>query len=229
MTTHQENKLSMYLTVMQITNYFPEAWQGYLPFRNQYSEFETLVDKIRAIRPLQETKITGVTKDKTALRYKAVDKAIEISEKVFAFASITENYKLKDRVAYTTTDLKRCRDTVANDFNQIIYTEASKYLNELAEYGVSQEDLDELKTLNDAYSAIVANPRQAITNRPKTTSYPNNYFKDADIILKERLDKLVNYFKNSSPDFWHQFKSARKIIDLGYRRKKKEEEAPAAG
>ena len=227
MTTHEENKLSMYLTVLQVTNYFSDEWQGFLPFKTQYQEFLIWVSKIREIRPLQEMKITGVTKDKASVRNNVTDKAIEINEKMYVFASITGNLKLKDRIAYTATELKTCRDTVVNDYIQIIHTEAGKYISELEEYDVTQDDLDELKTLNDAFSIIVENPRQAITGRAKATTYLKSYFKEADMIMKERLDKLINYFKDKSPDFWHQFKSARKIIDLGYGRKKKDEENTA--
>lgn len=228
MNKHQENKLSMYITVQQVTNYFSDAWQGFVPFKNQFNEFETIVEKIKAIRPIQEGKITGVTKDKTEARYIATQKGLEIAEKVYAYASIIGNHKLKDRVSYSVSDFATCRDTVVNDLIQIIYNAGGKYLAELTDFDVTQAYLDELKRLNDAFAAIVENPRQAITNRAKATTYLQGYFKQADTIVKDRLDKLMNYFREKSPDFWQQFISARKIINLGHGKKAVKEKADKA-
>jgi len=223
MTKNQENRLSMYLTVQQVTNYFSNAWQAFLPFKIQYSEFETLLEKIKAIRPIQEAKITGVTKDKTEARKKVSQKALKIGEKVFAYASIIGNNKLKDRVNYRPSDFIRCRDTVLCDYIQVIYNAANQHLSELADFDVTQKELDELKRLNDNYSVIIENPRQAVTNRTRATKYIQMYFSQTDIIIKERLDKLMNHFKEENPDFWHQYKSARKIVNLGHRKRKPEE------
>jgi len=225
MTNNQENRLSMYLTVQQVTNYFSEVWQGYIPFKNQYAEFEKLIEEIQAIRPVQEGVITGVTKDKRDARNILTKKGLDIEAKLYAFASITGNNKLKDRVNYSPSEFRNCRDTVVIDYIRVIYNAASQYITELAEYDLTQENLDELKALNDAFSASVENPRQSVTNRAKATKYLKGYFKEADIVLKERLDKLINYFEESSPDFWNQFISARMIIDLGRgKRVVKEEE-----
>ena len=182
-------------------------------------DFEYLIQKIKEVRPIQEGNITGVSKDKREARRKVSRKAIVIAERLYAFASITGNNKLKERVAIRPSEFDTCRDTVVCDYINIIFNAAGQYVSELAKFNVTQEDLDELNRLNDEYSVIIENPRQAVTNKSRVTKYLTDYFKQSDIILKERLDKLMNYFRENSPDFWHQYKSARKIIDLGHRKR----------
>ena len=146
-----------------------------------------------------------------------------MSTAVFAFASFSDNNKLKDRVSYSSSELRYSRDTAVVDMLTVILTAAKQYLPELDIYGVVQADIDELETLIDNYSINAENPRQAITNRARATSELKENFKKADKILKEQLDKLMLQFKEKSYAFHKQFQNVRMIIDLGVRHKKKEE------
>ena len=219
MTNRQENKLSMYLTVQQVTNFHSEAWQDFTPFKNQFSDFEGMIEKIMEIRLIQEGKITGVTKDKTEALNNSVEKAIIISRKLVAYASIIGNNKLKDRVSYSFSELIKSRDTIIINKLHVINEAASQNISELADYGISQENLDELQSLTNTFRAVVENPRQSITNRVRATKEIRAYFKETDSIVKNRMDNLIHHFKATSPVFWQQYKSARKIIDLGHRKK----------
>ena len=78
--------------------------------------------------------------------------------------------------------------------------------------------------MTDHYADVVENPRQAITNRSRSTKELEAYMAKTDTVLKDQLDKLIVQFRTKSPVFWQQFKSARNIIDLGHRKKAKENE-----
>jgi len=219
MEKFQENKLSMYISVQQVTNFHSEAWGSFKVFKDQFSGFEGLIEKILELRKIQEGKITGVTKDKAAAAYNAVEKGLIVQDKLSAYGSIIDDNKLIDRVSYSFSKLINSRDTFIINRLQIIHENASKYISELADYELTQEDLDELESLITRFRSIVENPRQAITNRARATSEIKVYFAEADKVLKCRLDKLINHYKASNSAFWKQYKSARKIIDLGHRKR----------
>jgi len=220
MENRQENKLSMYLTVQGVINFHSDVWKDFLPFKDQFYAFEAFIDLIKEIRPIQEGKITGITKDKSDARNKLTQKAVFIAEKAKVYASITGKNKLLDRVSYKLGDFEKARDTVVIDIIQVIYAAASQHIADLGIYEIGQEYLDELKSLTDIYADIVEDPRQAITNRIRATKAIKQYIAEADSILKDRLDILVNHFKETSPVFWQQYKSARLIINLGRRKRK---------
>lgn len=231
MTKTQENRLSMYLTVQQVTNYFSDEWQGFTAYKNQFTEFETMIEKIQAIRAVQEGDITGVTQDKKDARRNLTNKGLEIAGKIHAYASVTGNNKLKKRVKFTRSQFSTCRDTTVIEYIRIIHSAAVQYATDLVDYDITPDIIDNLKTLYETFERSVENPRQAVTNRTKATVYLKQYFKESNIILKERLDKMMDYFTLKSPDFWLQYKSARKVIDLGHRKTgghPVEEEAAAA-
>ena len=219
MTNNQENKLSMYLTVQQVTNYHSSVWQDFAGFKDLFNDFEGIIQKIKDTRLVQERKITGVTKDKKDLRNNAVEKGLVIANAIFIHASENGNNKLADRVSYNLSDFTRGRDTIIIDRLQVIKEAAQLYAAELDYFGVSQDDVDEFAALTEQLTSIVENPRQAITNRSRATKQLSEYILKADTMIKNRLDRLINQFKSNSPDFWQQFKNARKIIDLGHRKR----------
>lgn len=217
----QENKFSMYLSVQKVTNFHSDVWQELPAFKSRYSIFEKLIETIREVRLVQEGEITGVTKDKADAQQKAVEKGNEIATAVYAYASVNGDLKLKDRVSYSPSKLKLSRDTILIDSLNVIKNEALKKLPELSDYGLIQEDIDELTALIDRYAEVVENPRQSITNRARSTKELKEYMTKADTILKDQLDKLVNQFKVKSPAFFKQYKGARIIIDRGIPKKEK--------
>jgi len=66
--------------------------------------------------------------------------------------------------------------------------------------------------LINAYKKIKENPCQTIINRILVTKEVKSHFAEADVILKERPDNLIEHFQEDSSVFWQQYKSARRII-----------------
>jgi len=219
MTNHQENKLSMYITTQQVVNFHYEVWKDSKAFTNQVTTFESIIAEIMRVRTVQESEITGVTKDKAEACFTAVEKGITAAMKISAYASVIGNNKLRDRVFYSYSKLIRSRDTFVLDRLNIIYNAAVEHLPEMADYDLTQEHVDELAVLISNYRKAVEDPRQAITNRSRATQELAELFAQADRILKERMDTLLEHFKSLSSEFYKQYKNARKIVDLGHRKR----------
>ena len=220
----QENKLSMYLSVQKVTNTHSAEWQGLPAYATIFASFEDAISQIRNTRLVQEGQITGITKDKAQAQNNAIEKAIQVATAVFAYASIQNNNTLKDKVSYSPSELRRSRDTILIDRLEVIHEAATSVLAELANYGLTQADLDEFSALITSYTNMVEDPRVAITNRARATKDLKSIFKTADKILKEQLDKLMLQYKKTAPEFYQQYFNARLIIDLGIRHKKDEDE-----
>ena len=79
-------------------------------------------------------------------------------------------------------------------------------LTALKDYGVTGDKLTDLQKAIDNYARSVPKPRTVKANIRR-------YFKDADTILVEQIDKLVETFAEDFPDFVATYKSARVILD----------------
>jgi len=219
MNKKQENRLSMYLAVQKVTNFHSDVWKDHKAFRTLFAVFEGLLGKVREARLVQEGMITGVTKDKTVAQNKAIEKGVEVAKAVYAFASVTGKNKLKDRIAYSPSKLKLMRDTMLIDSLSVIHNEAIKIIDQLQDYGITQEGMNEFSELINIYTDAVENPRQAMTNRVRSTTELKEYMAQTNTVLKEQLDTLIFQFRNINSVFYKQYNNARMIIDLGYRKK----------
>ena len=128
MTKNQENKMSMYIDVQKVTNFHKAVWKDHPGFVTLFTNYEDQIDRIRQISEVQEGQITGVTKDKAEAHNLLADKGFQMSTAIFAFASFLDNNKLKDRVSYSVSDLRYCRDTALVDMLNVILTAANQYL-----------------------------------------------------------------------------------------------------
>jgi hypothetical protein len=151
------------------------------------------------------------------------EKCLTLIGGFYTYANVLGNNKLADSVFYSADQLNRCRDTILVDRLELVHNIVTNHIDDLSDYGIVQNDLDELKVLTENFIALCEDPREAITNRARATSQLGELFKKADSLLKQRLDKLIVLFKSGQADFWQQFKNARKIINLGHRKRKEEE------
>jgi len=224
MTQNQENKFSMYNAVKQVTNFHSEVWDNFPAFKDQFNMLKTQIQNIHETVMVQRKTTTGVTKDKKNARDNAVKNGLIVSESTFAYASVIGDNKTADRVSFRFSDLNKGRDSEVLADLRVIYEIAQQNIDALPDYGINQENLNEFHGLIEAYASCLENPRQAVTNKARATKKLKEQFSLADTILKDRLDRLVNRYKESHPDFWNQYKFARKILDLGHRKKAKESE-----
>jgi hypothetical protein len=170
------------------------------------------------LRLQQERRTTGSAADKQKEEDEMIAKTIEVASAVYAYASITNNNTLKDKIDYSPTALKRSRDTILRDIWQVIHDEAIGVGNSLADYGVDANDLAQLQKEIDDYAALLTAPRTAITTRVRVTAELEEKFKEGDEILHNQMDKLVETLKEREKRFYREYNRARLIIKLGSRR-----------
>lgn len=212
MNDKQENKVSMYFAVVQVVDANNAVWAGTPAFVNAEAAFGTVMGGIQDLVEVQETVITGVRTDKLVALDAMVEKALLVSGAVFAYATDTDNNTLKEAVAYSASDLKYVRDTIAAERATVIHDQANAVIASLADYDVDAAVLTELTGLIDAFAALIPGPRVAITARKGATSGLVELMKEADSLLKERLDKLMNLYKVTDLEFYTHYFNARIIV-----------------
>lgn len=85
-------------------------------------------------------------------------------------------------------------------------------LRDLADYDVTAANPAGLQAAIDDYSATVAKPRAAITQRRMSGETLEQLFEANDAILKDRMDRLVQTFRAAHPDFVRAYEATRRII-----------------
>ncbi|MCB9182761.1 MAG: hypothetical protein H6591_02505 [Flavobacteriales bacterium] len=82
-------------------------------------------------------------------------------------------------------------------------------------YGITAADPTSLQTKITAYVDVVAFPRNAVTIRKGATAELNALIKDTMKLLNNRLDPMIEEFRESDPKFYKEYFDGRIIVDLG--------------
>jgi len=151
--------------------------------------------------------------DKTQLRKTLCEQAATVAAAVFSFAAASNNNQLKEEVNYPISELTRQRDEMLVPICNNISAAATANIASLTTYGVTATTTGDLEDAIEDYAAIVALPRNAVTQRSAYTEAIRNLFKEADAIVKLQMDKLALQFKTANLQFYNTYKNNRIILD----------------
>ena len=205
----------MYLVVQKVCAENTSVWNGVAACVTAIAELETKVNAIVAARQIQENDTKGIAEDKSKRREKMITKAMFVKGAVQAYATDTGNNELYKSVDYTVTEIRKAPDTIARDRALLIYNKANAIVTNLSSYGITAAILTGLQASINDFTEIIASPRTAKSTSKAATLEISELLKDADVIIKKKLDKLMLQFKESNETFYNTYINAREIIDLG--------------
>ena len=218
----------MILAVLQVCFKHALTWTGLVPYKTAHDELKANVASIENATQVQENVLVGIALDKRFKKDAMVKKTLEVAQGVFAYAEDQGDVILRAQVDFSKSDLLKERDAVIGQVCQNIHDTSNGVIASLGAYGLVAADLVELQAGIDAYVAVIASPRTAVTVRKGATAEIDALVKDSMKILNNRMDMLMPEFETSAPEFFQEYFDARIIIDLGGKEEKPEAEADAA-
>lgn len=218
MTQNQENKLSMYLATLVILEKNRSVWQGIPAIVQLVTQITKQVGLLQKAVKKQTEKRKGIALDKGSSRQAMADQAVLVGGIVKAYANATENYQLEESVNYTVTNFTNGKDTLAKEQAEIIWDKATEYITQLADYGLTQADLDDLDNSIEEYADLVSSPRVGITDRKESTGSIRQLITQIDNLFKKQLDLLLVRYKSTA--FYPTYQAARIIVDQRGKKRK---------
>ena len=216
MNTRQENKLSMMEASIEVLDGH-STQVATVPAL--VAAKSALVAKTLAIRKdnLTQQKTTkGKTTDKGIRKFALADTAYSTAAAVQAYAAEINNNDLYELVNFSRWNLRQTDDEEIQQVCQLIHNEANGVLASLADYGIDATDLSDLQDLIDDWGSKSQMPRVAISEKKTATASIPTLFKEADAILTKRVDKLMENFITSEPEFYATYHNARRIVNAGH-------------
>ncbi|MDQ3798228.1 MAG: carboxypeptidase-like regulatory domain-containing protein [Acidobacteriota bacterium] len=213
MKAAQEAKLNMYEAVKTVCQDNVATVATINAFKTAHDELKDKISTIKEVAQQQDMATTGIAADKMARKQNLSRIAAAIAGAITAYAAATGNNTLKQEVKFTNSSLLRTKDAMLAPRCQNIHDLGAANLAALADYGVTAAKLTELQTAIDAYAEAAPKPRAAKTTQSTIVTSLAQLFDEADAILTERMDTLIEMFAATNPDFVATYQSARKILD----------------
>ncbi|WP_418892292.1 hypothetical protein [Limibacterium fermenti] len=155
--------------------------------------------------------ISGATDDKTNAMMAAILKAVSIARRASVYPLLANNRQLFEQLDVQKTELTHLTQTALTERLNGIYDSVVSIQANIADMGVTPEEVAELPPLIAAFSKQKAVPR-TLTAQHKTLNQSSlpALKKELRTIL-DRLDRLMLVFQSTS--FYEDYRNARIIID----------------
>ncbi len=223
MKTTDENKLNAAEAVVLVLANNIAIWTMIAAIMVLFDLLKAKIQLVRDLRQIQEKDNTGVTKRKGNVRKQMEEKGINMIRKLVMFAVATENTELDANINYTASDLSVASENRVADIIRLVYETANAHKSELAAYGVTDEMLELLLTLHQQFLVAMPETREKLTLSSTATKNINTLITEISELQRTKLDRLIAGFADTNPDFYQQYKNARKIVDRGVRHEPEEE------
>ncbi|MEZ5084331.1 MAG: carboxypeptidase regulatory-like domain-containing protein [Bacteroidales bacterium] len=217
MNDGQENKFTMYEATMAIMDEYEAIWTTVAAVSDITSKITNIITDIGNFRQIQVADTTGITIDKNAIKEDLIQATLKVINGLVAYAVVNDDNELRNRVNYTRSDLEYSRENILVDKARLIYETALPLAADLVAYLVAQEDIDAITNLLKDFEQALPEKRLAVTQSKYSTEAIRDKFREADGLLRNKLDKLILIFQPANPEFVSRYFNARIIIDLGIR------------
>lgn len=220
------NRVTMFKTVSTYMADHTAVWNTMTPLQTAMTEFDAKVAEIDAAAQKHETP-TGATADKADARDALEDVTFLMCEALGVLAHSTGDNDLAALTAVTRTALDRMDEAELSNRAASVLAQGNAHKTELATLQVTQANIDELTSALTEFNDAKTGPRTATAERAALTQSLPNLVREANEILRNKIDRMVNLFSRTNRDFVSGYESARVIVDRAATHKAKAAQAPA--
>lgn len=220
MNKREENKYSMYKAVLSNLNANESVVNSISAFADAKNQLEGLIGSIEAKEMEFNTKAQGKGMVKNSGRKEMMRTLLNIVNAMYVYSNRANKKELSELAKVTESQLKRMRDTLLANYAKSVYSAAQNEAANLADFGIEPEHLSELNTKITEYEAASDSKESGHQSKAAAREALYQAFDDTDVLLTGSLDRLAMLVKDSNPEFYTAYKSARVIKDLGVNKKK---------
>ena len=150
---------------------------------------------------------------KTAGLQALANAGFEIISAVQSCAATTGNAELAGKANFQRGKLTRGADKTILNRSEQIHEIATAVLPLLADYGVTQAKLNAFSKKIEAFRKAHPAPRQRVNSSSSATKQLSELFAELNVLLRNRADRLLVQFRESGPEFYNEYQSARTVVN----------------
>jgi hypothetical protein len=216
------NQVRMLQSVVAVMNLNKEKWKkltGLIAIMQTFTELNKDIEAILVDIPSSTKSITDDKKDTRAI---LEGETKEIAMALLSIANSEKNTQLQSIVNINDSKMAKLKEAELVTLCQGISAQAKKYTERLVQYDIKAERITLFESLTEDFNQLKGSPRLQIGARKATYLKLNETIKKAITLLHDQIDIQVEILKRSEPEFYSAYWSARTIVSLGVRHKKKD-------
>lgn len=214
MIKREENKYSMYQGIEKILNEEEGAVATIPAFTESIKNFREALQNISLKDQQYQNASKGASSAKKTAEEELIESLIVSSAALYVLARRNQDETLKALSKVSPSSLRKMRD---NDLLQraiSISKAVTANQEQLPNFGVNKEAVEDLKTKVATYEDLVESKEDKTAESKAARQELGEFFDQADEILYEELDSMVELIKNNDSDFYNRYQAARVIKDI---------------
>lgn len=218
MTKEQGDKLGMYDDVQNQHKANPKATEGMTALNNSYIAFFIIVAAIYTTEQQYQNARKGNSDGKKESTEEVREFAIMVAGAILAWATDNKNTVLMAKVKSNKTALGRASNRNLKVISEWFLNLLNENQAALIEYGLTKEVVAAFAESVEDYKEAEPSVRNGIALGKAYREKLLALFREADRILKLKIDMLILPLKKSNPDYYNAYLENRKIKNSATRR-----------
>ena len=214
-----ENVITMLMTTHATFRKYLAIWTGFTAMEQYDVELEGILNNVEHYSSVQKGKVTGTREDKEKRQTDMVNAALIVAAGIWSYATDTENHELAEKSNFVVSKFDNMRDTERISASELIRDLANDNIAALGPYKIIPPVVTDLNNKIDQYRLYIPKPKMAINTKAGAKIEVIN-LTDKGKLLCKKVDKLMEFYKITNPDFFEEYFRSRNIVDLGHRTRK---------
>jgi len=214
MNKRQNNKLNSYNDIIAVLSSNQPVYEVYPVIKLAVENFNAIINQIKNIATQSAIDNTGITEQKTVVKEKLSNLAVELAASASAYAVDLNDREMEAALDFSYSDIRHARDNDTISITSAIYNELAEHNGKLADYLVTNDDKSALKKLIDDFEKVSKNVGLHNSQSVSDTKKLCLLIKEADAVLTNKLDRLLMRLRRKAPSFYNAYINARNSIDL---------------
>ncbi len=218
MTKLQTNKLLMYRTVQAYLESNPDKVSAMPALAERAVHLRELLTELESIAIKQTSIAKGKTDKKAEAKEQLSEKLNTVRCALYALGRKLQDAELMAQADVNESRLRQSRDLDLLRTAGIMHREAVSRHAQLADFGISDADLNDLVGAKEAFSLTIDSRDSAVAERVGARVDLAGIFDEVDDLLNEDIDTIMQLLRSRELEFYNGYTAARVIKDLGVRR-----------
>jgi len=177
---------------------------------------EAVVKKIHIASKKQMYDNSTFIEEKKETKALTIVQAVIVCGILRSYASAIEDKDLYKNVDYNKSKLNKTRDTLFIQLISFLVEKSTKLIDELKDYGMTQDIIDALKKVAKDYDDAIAKPEIAKAQVKEATIELKGLFVELREIYDTDLDNNMQLYMTSHPGFYNGYLLNRNIYQTGH-------------
>ncbi|MGQ1890528.1 hypothetical protein ACT29H_08800 [Thermophagus sp. OGC60D27] len=213
MNARQNQLFRMFLNTQSVLDKSTDKWNSVPVMVQVKNQLDELIQRIRERDKETVLDSQAVTEQKEQILEQLAIKTAILSGIVRAYYALNEDEPFPENLNFSKSKIQYAREAEVESMVVPLIEKVRAELENLADFGVTEDMINEVETTLDDFKALIGKPREIRNSVFAAINSLDELFDKTSELLKKTLDGLMLRYQLSDPAFYDEYTRARVIVD----------------